>query len=60
MKIYKTLIIIILVSFFLLIISLYYGKNIPSTRIDSFSEIKTIQVLVNQSYIDDKILEENK
>lgn len=60
MKIYKTLIIIILVSFFLLIISSCYGKNIPSARIDSFSEIKTIQVLVNQSYIDDKILEENK
>ena len=47
--------IIILVIVFLFLFILYSCRtsDIPSARIDSFSEVRTIQVLVSQSYYDD-------
>jgi len=54
MKNGKSFIIILFIVFlFLFILSSCRTSDIPSARIDSFSEVRTIQVLVNQSYYDD-------
>jgi hypothetical protein len=51
----KSLIVIFfIVFFFLSILSSCYGSSIPPAKIESFSEVKTIKVLVEQSYYDDK------
>ncbi len=55
MKMSRSLIVILIVAFlFLVILPSCHNSDIPSARIDSFSEVKTIQVLVDQSYVDDK------
>jgi len=54
MKNGKSLVIILFIVFlFLFILSSCRGSDIPSARVDSFSEVRTIQVLVSQSYYDD-------
>ena len=47
------IIILVIVFLFLFILSSCNGKDIPLARINSFSGVRTIQVLVSQSYYDD-------
>lgn len=55
MNIKKSLIVVFfIVTFFLTILSSCSGSSIPPAKIESFSEVKTIKVLVEQSYYDDK------
>mgnify|MGYP000701642426 CR=1 FL=1 len=56
MKNSKSLIVIFfIVLFFLTILFSCRDSNIPPAKIDSFSEVRTIQVLVSQSYYDEDI-----